>query len=165
MKFKPPKNPKPYKPKPFSFPSDFILVIDTREQTPLFTRTKGLVSVVDTLKNGDYSIRGFENEFAIERKQISDFYSYIGKERDRTVQKLKQLSNFNFAALVIEADIGDILQHQFWSKIHPEVARGFLTSVNVRYGIHTYLERDRKLIEMYILDRAIKFYKLKREIQ
>lgn len=106
---------------------------------------------------------GFEDQFAIERKQISDFYTYIGRERDRTVEKLKSLSECEFAALVIEASIDDVLQFQVFSKVHPEVARGFLTSLNVRYGVHSYLDRSRKNIERWVLDRAIKFYRLKRE--
>ena len=155
---------KPYKPKAIKFPPDFILVIDTREQAPLFTRTKGLVSVVDTVKHGDYTIRGFEDRFAIERKQISDFYSYIGRERNRTVVKLNSLSQFDFAGLVIEADWTDILQHQLFSRVHPSVAEGFLCSVNIRYGIHVFAHRDRGQIERWVLKRAVKYYNLQREV-
>jgi ERCC4-type nuclease len=157
--------PRPYKPKHWKFPDGFVMVIDTREQDRLFTRTKGLVSCVETLKDGDYSVQGFEKEIAFELKRISDFYRYIGAERERTVKKLKRLSKMPFSALVIEADLSDILCHQLFSKVHPEVARGFLTSVNVRYDIHVYTDRNRKNIERWILDRALKFYKIKRNIK
>ena len=153
-----------YRPKPHIFPDGFILVIDTREQKPLCTRIKGLNSLVETVRDGDYTIKGFEDKFAIERKQTSDFYGYIGKERVKTVKKLKRLAQFDFAALVIEASMDDLLSPNLYSSISPEVARGFLTSVNVRYGIHVYLDRSRKQIERWMLDRMIKYYKLVREV-
>lgn len=164
MKLKQPNTPKPYKPKPITFPDGFMMVIDTREQSPLFKRTKGLISVVDTVKHGDYTIKGFEDRIAFERKQISDFYTYIGRERKKTITKLKALSQLDFAALVVEASWDDILQHQMFTKVHPSVAEGFLTSLNVRYNIHCFLDRDRGNIERYILKRAVKYYELQREV-
>jgi len=155
---------KSFKPKPYIFPKDFVLVIDTREQNPLCTAVKGLTICRDTLKDGDYSIQGFEGRFSIERKQISDFFSFIGRERKRTVQKLERLKTFDYAALVVEASLEDLFSPQMYSKISPEVVRQFLVSVNVRYGLHVYCDRNRKKIEMWIIDRAIKFYKFQREV-
>jgi ERCC4-type nuclease len=155
---------KSYKPKPYIFPQDFVLVIDTREQNPLCTAVKGLTICRKTLKDGDYSIRGFEDRFTVERKQVSDFFSYIGKERRRTVQKLKRLETFDFAALVIEASIDDLFSPQLYSQLSPEVVRQFFASANARYGLHVYCDRSRKKIEMWIIDRAIKFFKVRREV-
>jgi len=155
---------KSYKPKPYIFPEDFVLVIDSREQNPLCTTVKGLTVCRDTLKDGDYSIRGFEDKFSVERKQTSDFFSYIGRERHRTVQKLERLKAFAFAALVIEASLEDLLSPQLYSQISPEVVRSFFVSVNIRYGIHVYCNRNRGKIEMWLIDRAIKFFKVQREV-
>jgi len=61
--------------KPFRIPEGFVMVRDTREQKPLFADPpEGLQVITGTLLHGDYSIRGFETKFAIERKQMSDFY-------------------------------------------------------------------------------------------
>ncbi len=155
---------KSYKPKPYIFPEDFVLLIDTREQNPLCTAVKGLTICRDTLKDGDYSIRGFEDKFSVERKQTSDFFSYIGKERRRTVQKLERLKTFDFAALVIEASLDDLFSPQLYSQVSSEVARQFLVSVNVRYGLHVFCDRSREKIEMWLIDRAIKFFKVQREV-
>jgi len=46
--------------------------------------------ITATLPYGDYTIKGFEDRFSIERKQMSDFYTYIGKEHDRTGKKMEQ---------------------------------------------------------------------------
>ena len=155
---------KPYRSKPFMFPKDFVLVVDTREQNPLCGNVKGLTVCRDTLKDGDYSIRGFEDRFAVERKKTSDFYSYIGRERRRTAEKLKRFKQFDFSGLVIEVSLDDLLSPQMYTQVSPETARQFLVSVNVRYGIHVFCDRQRKNIEMWLLDRAIKYYKFNREV-
>lgn len=123
--------------------------------------------VTDTLHIGDYSILGFEDKFAVERKQISDFYSYIGRERQWTVKKMEQFREISFAggfaALVIEASEADILSGYHMSRVTPETARQALVSFEVRYGINVYYSKSRADIRRWILDRAIKFYRLIRE--
>jgi ERCC4-type nuclease len=167
-----------YKFKRYEFPDGFKLLIDTREQQPLFKKlsySNPKHFTFSTLKDGDYSIKGFESSFAIERKKASDFYSYISSERsvrhknnkkrvDRTKRKLLRLSEFEFAALVIDADYSEILSPQVYCNVSPEVARQFLASIQVRYGIHVFIHRRKDYLERWILDRAIKFYNVKREV-
>lgn len=151
---------------PYKIPKGFILEIDTREQAPLFTSPpEGLIVCHCTLHNGDYSVKGFEDRFGIERKQMSDLYSYIGKERSRTVNKLKKLGELDFAGLVVETSFDDLkVPFNYSSRITPEMVRQFLVSINIRYGIHLYCSRDRSDLEMWILDRAIKYFKVQREV-
>ena len=159
------KSPLKHKFKPTRIPDGFILIRDTREQSPLFTRTKGLTTIVDTLHHGDYTIQGFEDKISIERKMESDFYSYLGKERKRTIKKLEILSSFDWSALVIEGmSIDDLSYQAFYSKLTPEHVRGFLVSLTVRYGIHFFCHKDTKMVERYILDRLVKYYRMQREI-
>ena len=155
--------------KPARIPDGFMLVQDTREQKPLFTDPpEGLDVVTGTLPHGDYSIRGFEDRFCIERKQMSDFYSYIGKERTRTARKLKEfrqmIGSGGFVGLVVEATEADLLTGFIMSRVSPETARQALVSFEVRYGIHVYYSRSRRDISRWVLDRAIKFYRMQREV-
>lgn len=157
-----------YSLKPFNLPEGFVIVQDTREQRPLFDHPQdGLEVVKDTLHYGDYSIRGFETMFTVERKQISDFYSYIGKERDRTVKKMEQFKEIvscgGFVGLVIEASECDVLSGYIMSRVSPEVARQALVSFEVRYGVHCYYSNYRKDIARWVIDRAVKFYRVMRE--
>lgn len=155
--------------KPTLIPDGFVLIQDTREQRGLFDTYPGLTIINKALKDGDYSIKGFEDAIAIERKQMSDFYGYIGKERDKTKLKLDRfrdiVSRGGFCALVVEADEKDILAGNPMSRVSPEVARGFLVSLNTRYGIHGYYSRDREAIKRWMLDRMVKFYNIKREVR
>jgi len=148
-------------------PDGFILKIDTREQDPLFVKKlpKGLVVVRDTVKHGDYTIQGFEDKICIERKQLSDFMSYIGKERDRTKKKLEAMAGLWFKALVIEESEKNLLSpYQIYTQLTPEHVRGFLKSVQVRYGVHVYMNSKRDELERWVLDRLTYAYSVLREV-
>jgi len=154
-----------YKLKQPHIPEGFVLVQDTREQAPLFARLPaGLMIKSTALEVGDYSILGFEDRFAIERKGISDFFGYIGKERDKTVEKMRRLQKCDWAGLVIEAKESDILKVQQFSQVHPEVARAALISFQVRYGVHVYFGATKSDVARYVLDVAIKFWRIAHEI-
>lgn len=162
-----------YELKPARIPDGLVVLIDTREQRPLFTEDKpdGLETLVTTLSSGDYSIQGFTDRFVIERKQMSDFYSYLGKERDKTIRKMGEfkLATFagvpGFAGLVIEASESDILNGYMYSRVSPETARQALISFEIRYGVHVYYSESRTDIERWILDRMVKFYNVAREVK
>ncbi len=75
------------------------LIVDSREQIPLafmrFTAIKGA---------GDYSIRGLEHQFAIERKSVDDFANCcIGGNRERFERELHRLRGYQFKRLLIMA--------------------------------------------------------------
>jgi ERCC4-type nuclease len=156
--------------KGFRIPEGLVLIQDTREQKPLFDDPpEGLQVVTATLMHGDYSIKGFEGKFCVERKQVSDFYSYIGKERERTTQKMEQFRQIvskanGFVGLVVEATEGDLLAGYVMSRVSPETARQALVSFEIRYGVHIYYSRSRTDIARWVLDRAIKFYRIQREV-
>ena len=151
--------------KPHEFPEGFAMVIDTREQTPLFKKPpKGLMIKRDTLKNGDYSIVGFEDVFAVERKNPSDFLGYITHGRDKAVEKLKRLKEYEFKALMIECDEDALYFGNLYSNVHPEAIRQSLISFQVRYGVHVYFSDDIKRLERLLLDLAIKFYMVKKAV-
>jgi len=164
-------------PKPYIIPPDMVLVVDTREKKghALCTRVKGLTICFDTLPHGDYSIRGFENRFAIELKRSSDFFSYIGAERsikhknkkqriDRTKRKLSRLSKLDFAALVVMVDYNDLFIPSMYNSISPETVRGFLVSVRLKYNVHIFMDTKKENIERFILDHAIKFFNMMRKV-
>jgi len=154
-----------YKPKPFIFPPDMVILIDTREQqSPLFGRyPKGMTVSTTTLKIGDYSIRGLENKIAIERKKISDLISYCTTEREATKIKMSKLQSLQWAGLIIEARESEVYRPYAFSNASPESIRQSLVSFSVRYGVHVYIG-DRDRCAMWMLDRMIKFWKITHEL-
>jgi ERCC4-type nuclease len=94
----------------------FAIAVDTREQQPFsfegITVGKNKTPIViptqvATLKQGDYSIVGFENRVAIERKSIPDLCSTIFHGRDRFIRELERMDKMDFAAIIIEGDWAD----------------------------------------------------------
>jgi len=156
--------PKNFKLKPYTFPDNMVMIIDTREQTPLFTKPpKGLLTVRDTLHHGDYSIKGFENMICFERKKVGELYGYVAAEREKTIKKLIAMRELEFKALVIEGTEKQVLSPQIFTKVPVEVCRQALASFEVRYGLHIYYASTRKDMERWILDRSIRYLKVKRE--
>jgi len=150
--------------KPHIIPDGMIVVVDTREQNPLWLPKpiKDLVIVRGTLSNGDYSIRGFEDRFAVERKE-SDLFAYLTSERKKTKEKLIRLLPYEFKALVIEFEESELYMPQLFTDIPPEVIRQSLVSFEIKYGIHIFYG-DRQAIERKVLDWMIYYWKFKHNV-
>jgi DNA excision repair protein ERCC-4 len=110
------------------------IIIDTREQTPLgFTK---LPSETGCLQSGDYSVRGCEELFAIERKSIADLVGCCtGDNRQRFEREMHRLRGFQFKRLLIIGDRSDIEQHRYRSNIPPASILGSLAAWEIRYDL------------------------------
>jgi ERCC4-type nuclease len=158
-----PKFLKPYILKPTPIPDGFVLVQDTAEQRPLFARIpSGLTIMAKSLDNGDYSIKGFEDVFAIERK-ANDLFTYCTTDQKNTKEKMQRFLQYEFVGLAIEIREVDVYQYQQFSGAHPESVRGALISFQIRYGVHVYFG-NRETCARWILDCAIKFWNVKHEV-
>jgi ERCC4-type nuclease len=155
--------------KPTVIPEGFVLIQDTREQRPLFTRIpKGLTIQSTTLHDGDYSIKGFESKFAIERKFIGDLFPYCSSERDKTVAKMKRFRSIvdagGWVGLCIEEKESTVYQHQNFTQVSPETVRGAIISFAIRYHVNVYFAGNRDNAARFILDHACRFFKMVHEV-
>lgn len=107
------------------------IVIDTREQRPY--DFPGTTTVRRALPSGDYSLDGLENCIAIERKSLDDWINTILRSRARFRRELRQLQSYEFAAIVIEASIADILSGNYKSQISPESLLGLTCKIMQSY--------------------------------
>ncbi|MBD3335256.1 MAG: hypothetical protein GF355_07040 [Candidatus Eisenbacteria bacterium] len=133
-----------------------LFVIDSREQRPYRLEP----SKVAALPTGDYSIAGFEDRIAVERKTKADLYVCIGRERQRFERELERLAGFDFAAIVIECSLPDFLRPPAPSLVHPRAAIGSLLSWAVRHGVHAIFAGDRRhgaAVTKKILEKARKY--------
>lgn len=140
--------------KPTKIPDGFKLVVDTREREPLFGEPlSGLIVVHKKLDTGDYAIDGYEDAACIERKMLSDFDTFIGRERSiHTIPKLKRMREMCFAALIVEESEASLFGKRKYGRMTPEHARGFLKLCRVGYGVHVYWNKHREDLERYVLD-------------
>ena len=166
-----PKYLKPYEFKPIIFPSDFCLIVDTREQaSPLFLDKppKGLMVMRDCLQVGDYAIRGI-NDFCIEKKYYGDLYPYCSSEfESKTRKKLERMKDIvdhgGWCGLLIDNRESDIFKWQEHTKVDPQCIRGALNSIRMRYRIHTYFAPTKEHATRFILDSAVKWWEISHEL-
>jgi DNA excision repair protein ERCC-4 len=111
-----------------------ILKIDNREQDPL--RFERLKSVTGTLYSGDYSIRGLEDCFAIERKSVEDLANCcLSTNRDRFEHELHRLRGYRFKRLLVIGTREDIAAGRYHSRIAPKAVLATLGAFEVRYDL------------------------------
>ena len=94
--------------------SNFHIIVDTREQHPWsFDKMEKSISKLDT---GDYSLKGMEDIFCIERKgSVSEFANNITEKRFKDV--VERLSKIPHAFLLFEFDLEDVLIYPVGSNV------------------------------------------------
>ena len=112
------------------------IVIDTRERTP-FPLVE-YQTVVKGLKTGDYSLEGFEDHVAVERKSKGDAYGCVGASRNRFEECLSRLSNLDRACIVIECSLSDFASPPSRTKVDARMAVGSYISWSVKYRIPVF---------------------------
>ena len=109
------------------------IIIDTREQTPLpfahFPTERA------TLPTGDYSVKGFESDFCIERKSVADLVQSVTRERDRFSRELQRMRAFDFRRLLIVGGLLDIEAHRYRSQTNPKSVIASVTAFEIRYQL------------------------------
>lgn len=118
-----------------------VIVVDNREQEPL--QFINLASETGTLQSGDYSFRGAEELFAVERKSIGDLVGCcVGDNRERFFRELHRLRGFKFKRLVIVGSRKAIEAGNYRSKLNPKAVFATLSAVEVRYDVPVVFAAD-----------------------
>ena len=126
-----------------------IIIIDTREQLPLDFSIYPDVNVERaTLKTGDYSLKGYENQITIERKSLSDFVGCVGFGRERFKKELERMRDYDFSAVIIESSLSMIIS-EIWqcknlmSKMRYGHILGAISAWRVEFNVHFILAENR----------------------
>lgn len=110
-----------------------LLIVDTREQTPL--PFANLQAERGTLTSGDYSVKGLEGRFAVERKTVADIIGSLTGERERFERECHRLRGYDFARLLIVGQPGDIALHLGRRKTSAKAIQGSLGTLEARYRL------------------------------
>ena len=111
-----------------------IIVVDTREQTPL--RFQRLEAVPGTLTTGDYSIAGLEHLFSVERKTVADLVGCCtGENRARFQRELLRLRGYQFKRLLVVGSEQDIREEKHFSGIKPQSVLATLYAFEIRFDL------------------------------
>ena len=68
------------------------VIIDTREQLPYSFDDEKVEAVPKKLGAGDYSLEGYEDRVAVERKTMDDFVNSVVHGRKRFYKELRKLA-------------------------------------------------------------------------
>ncbi len=110
-----------------------VIVTDTREQTPLcFTHLRSERGTLDT---GDYSVRGLEEVFAVERKSMADLVGSLTRERARFMREMHRLRGFSFARLLVIGTEMDLARLVAQGRANLAQVEHSLLSLEYRYNV------------------------------
>jgi ERCC4-type nuclease len=137
------------------------IIIDSREQRPLDfgdwpTERAGL----DT---GDYSLRGFTDLIAIERKSLPDLVMCCGRERDRFMRELNRLRAYRYRAVVVEATYKKIQGGKWRSQLKPAHVIGSIASWGAKFNIEFVFAGDPEGAAVWTVNRLRKIHEHLRE--
>lgn len=110
-----------------------IILIDQREKRPY--DFPGVETEEAHLETGDYTVKGFEDRFAVERKSLNDLASSLGSERNRFEAEIQRAQDFDEFAVVIEATRQEAQAGSYYSQIHPNAVLGTVDKWPYKYGI------------------------------
>ena len=131
--------------------------MDTREQTPFsFARYEAATSTA-TLPVGDYSLPGFKDRAAIERKSLNDLIGCLmGKDRKRFERELRKGQTYDLFCVVIESTLADVSKGKYRSEMKPHAALQSIITFQVRYRIPFVWAGNREGAEYMIFSRLQK---------
>lgn len=142
-----------------------VIVVDTREQAGFaysFAWFSKWFAGVEraTLRAGDYSIKGMENQIAIERKSLSDLVTSTIGDRERFLAQCERLAKLKRKAIVIEASLAQTKSWYPESGAHPNAVVGTLFALQERWGIQVIWCDTVELAEETVAHILSKYYAL-----
>ena len=113
------------------------ILCDTREQRPFsFKRFPGTIVERTGLKTGDYSLDGYQDRVAIERKELNDLIQCLmPPNRARFERELCRAQSLEFFAVLIEASMDDVRDHRYTSGMKSHSVLQSIAAFSVRYRV------------------------------
>jgi len=112
------------------------ILIDSREQLPFTFERYDVETDVRGLPIGDYSIPGFEDKAAIERKGLDDLVGCLkGKGRDRFERELSKSRQYELFSVVCESSWADLAQGKYRSQMKPQCVCQSVLTFQIRHYV------------------------------
>ena len=134
------------------------IVVDSREQRPYFAdgRYDGRTCrTIKKLESGDYSLLGYENQIAIERKSLADLYNSLTWDRERFKNEFERLRDYEFSCVMVEAPKEMVLhppKHLCQSNANPWAIWQSILAWMTRYPTRWLFEFNREYAEATTFD-------------
>lgn len=134
------------------------IVIDTREQAPFGFSGLEVDLERGTLPTGDYSLPGFTDRVAIERKSLEDLVGCLmGSNRDRFERELARGRAYELFAVVCEGSWQDLSAGTYRSEMRPKAVLQSVFAFMVRYQVNFILAGSRAAAEYITFSLLAKY--------
>ena len=125
------------------------IIIDNREQVML-PFADNVKTERGTLYSGDFSVKGLEHLFSVERKSVSDLVGSLTSGRERFERELHRLRGFRFKRLLVVGSRSDIVGGNYRSKATPKSILASLNAFEVRYDIPVVFASEKAAAELVV---------------
>jgi len=126
-----------------------IVAIDNREQLAYSFQGYDCTVEAATLGTGDYSITGFTDKIAVERKSLDDLLGCLTAGRERFEKELARARSLDRFCVLVEASFEDLAKGMYRSAMRPHSACQSIIAWQVRYGTPFVFAGSRKAAEYY----------------
>lgn len=113
-----------------------LLLVDTREQRPL--QFVHLPAESATLYTGDYSVKGLEESFCVERKTVTDMVQSLTRERARFMKEMHRMGGFRWAYLLIIGKEIELYSMAEQGRANVKQFNHSLMALSMRYNVGLY---------------------------
>ena len=122
------------------------VLIDSREKKAYdFLTQSGDIEIIrGTLAVGDYSLEGFQDKVAVERKSLADLVMCLGTERARFAREMQRAAALESFAVVVEATWQDLAEGRYRSGLHPASAAASVLAFMARYRVPFFFTGNRQ---------------------
>ena len=133
-------------------------LIDSREQAPFAFDGYEVWLETAALPCGDYSLPGFTDKAAVERKSLDDLIGCLmGKERERFEKELAKAKHYELFGVVVEGTLADVCQGKYRSAMRPHSALQSIIAWQVRYRVPFLFAGSRKMAEYWVYCTLAKY--------
>ncbi len=148
-------------------PESVVAIVDSREQLPL--NLEPLRTMAGTLQTGDYSLAGYEDEVAIERKSLVDLLACVGIERARFDREIQRMRGYPTRLLIVESTWSEIQAGNWRSRVSAAAVEGSLRGWEARgipvVLVGTHAEAGRHVARMLFLVARRKWRGIRKMIE
>ena len=135
------------------------VIIDSREQEEFAFDPVQVDVERRALPAGDYSLAGYQDRVAVERKSLDDFVSTVIRSRKRFVAELQKLREMEFARVVVEAGLADVFARRYRGGANPTSVFGAAISITVDHSVPVFFCSDRQVACRFTQDYLLRVHR------
>lgn len=136
-----------------------VLIKDTREPEFAWDVYFKAPVITKKLDTGDYSLQGFEDKIAVERKTLDDLVGCLTKGRDRFERELERSRSLDYFVVLVEAGYSQLVLGDYRSRLNTKSAIESISAFEIRYGTHFLFAGNQELAARKAESLLLKYWR------